>query len=614
MSNKNRFEAFKSDPRFRKLQRKVKIAEASKAKKVKVDDRFSNVLTNPDFKAFSGPTLKSRGAKFSGKPVEFVLEDDEENPNNDQPTSVESAEKADDDDESFADESEESDEQGYLYDPARGIGNSDSETDLSDDAVDYGDEYQGPEAIGSLLHNWNFNNDNVETTERSSSTLALCNFDAATIKAQDLFTLFQSFVPLGGQLLDVKIYLSDYGREKVALEASEGPVGLRTSNDDDREEDDPDVIESVRLYQAQKLRYHYAIIRCSDEQTASHLYNSCDGMEFETSALFVDLRFVADTEVFDQEAVVDSFKSGDSMQKYIPNVFKNKSLSHEKADLTWDVTDPRRVEVFQKLIETDEDLDDFNAYLASSSSDDEVDDSVKKTSQLLAEKRKAILLGLEKSSTQENSEEAVGRQLEDGNKSITIKINPEDMKTLTPENSSDESSDESNDDEGKTKFSRNEMIPDHQMKDKTGRNESVQPSDLALLLADTEDGEYKHFDYNKIVKNDNLPAKFKSKLKKSTDDTFHVDTSDLRFRAVFERAEFALDPSDPKFKPSRAMKEILQKRSHIREKLKEDDVKHESKTPQTVAPSTTESKESSLQNLVQSIKAKSANRKKAKTK
>ena len=86
MPNKNRFEAFKNDPRFRKLQQKVKIAEASKAKKVKVDDRFSNVLTNPDFKAFSGPTLKSRGAKFSGKPVEFVLEDGEENPNNDQPT------------------------------------------------------------------------------------------------------------------------------------------------------------------------------------------------------------------------------------------------------------------------------------------------------------------------------------------------------------------------------------------------------------------------------------------------------------------------------------------------------------------------------------------------
>ena len=102
-----------------------------------------------------------------------------------------------------------------MYDPARGIGNSDSETDLSDDAVDYGDEYQGPEAIGSLLHNWNFNNDNVETTDRSSSTLSLCNFDAATIKAQDLFTLFQS-ITLGGQLLDVKIYLSDYGREKVA--------------------------------------------------------------------------------------------------------------------------------------------------------------------------------------------------------------------------------------------------------------------------------------------------------------------------------------------------------------------------------------------------------------
>ena len=600
MSSKNRFAIFKNDPRFRKLHQLKNSTR--KARKIKIDQRFSNALTNPEFKALSGPASKIRGPKFSGKPLEFVI-DDESNETSQKLCESETNESESDQSFETGSESESELSDDGLYDPARGIGNSESESESSD-AVDYGDEYHGEKSIGGLLHNWNFNSENIETTNENSSTLALCNFDAATIRAQDLFTLFQSFVPLGGQILDVKIFLSKYGREKIAQEQTEGPVELKRDNNNYKDENEQVEMESIRLYQAQKLRYHYAIIRCSDEETANHLYTSCDGMEFETSALFVDLRYVPKSEMFDEESVIDSFKSGDTVQKYIPNIFLNKSLSHQKAQLTWDETDPRRVEVFQKQIKTDEDLDDFNAYLASSSSDDEMDEnSSNKRSEILAEKRRAILLGLETSQTQDN--EGVKKQSDGGNKSTTIQLDPEEMKPLTPEASDAESDESSDDDNHQNRLSKQKNFKGVRGESKHEKDECVQPTDLELLLAEADDSEFKHFDYKKIVKNDNLSNKSK---KQKLDDDFHVDTGDLRFRAVFERADFALDPSDPKFKPSRAMKEILEKRANIREKLEEDERGRE-ESNYRIAETSDETKELTLRNLVQSIKTKSANRK-----
>jgi hypothetical protein len=49
------------------------------------------------------------------------------------------------------------------------------------------------------------------------------------------------------------------------------------------------------------LRYYYAIAECDSKKTAAHIYDDCDGMEFEDSVNTLDIRYVPDSQKFTNE-------------------------------------------------------------------------------------------------------------------------------------------------------------------------------------------------------------------------------------------------------------------------------------------------------------------------
>ncbi|XP_023726971.1 pre-rRNA-processing protein esf1-like, partial [Cryptotermes secundus] len=131
-------------------------------------------------------------------------------------------------------------------------------------------------------------------------------------------------------------------------------------------------MEKLRQYQLNRLKYYYAILVCDSAATANKIYTECDGLEYESSATRLDLRFVPDGTKFEEEPREVCNKLPD-LSKYQPRYFTTTALQQAKVELTWDETNPERNEINQKLMSgqvdgiTETDLRD---YLASSSGEE----------------------------------------------------------------------------------------------------------------------------------------------------------------------------------------------------------------------------------------------------
>lgn len=110
--------------------------------------------------------------------------------------------------------------------------------------------------------------------------------------------------------------------------------------------------------------------------------------------------------------------------------------------------------------------------------------------------------------------------------------------------------------------------------------EGTKREELELLMAG-EDDSIRHFDMREIKRQEKakrLKGKKKNKGKVEAEtapggEAFKIDTQDPRFSALFESHEFAIDPSNPKFKKTEGMNAIMEegrkKRAAVRD---EDDV------------------------------------------
>jgi hypothetical protein len=132
-----------------------------------------------------------------------------------------------------------------------------------------------------------------------------------------------------GRVLNVRIYPSQFGKERLAKEEKEGPPAeiFKKRKDEDEEINEKNIYDvgdeadydeyALRNYQLERLRYaisycftaypftyqryYYAIITCDTVDAAAHIYSELEGTELERSANVFDLSFVPDYMVFDDE-------------------------------------------------------------------------------------------------------------------------------------------------------------------------------------------------------------------------------------------------------------------------------------------------------------------------
>ncbi|XP_033041466.1 ESF1 homolog isoform X1 [Trachypithecus francoisi] len=524
----------------------------------------------------------------------------------------------DEDEEDEDEDSEDDDESDSGPDLARGKGNIETSSEDEDDMADLFPEESGFE------HAWRELDKDAPRADEITCRLAVCNMDWDRLKAKDLLALFNSFKPKGGVIFSIKIYPSEFGKERMKEEQVQGPVEL-LSIPEDAPEKDWTSREKLRDYQFKRLKYYYAVVDCDSPETASKIYEDCDGLEFESSCSFIDLRFIPDDITFDDEP--KDVASEVDLTAYKPKYFTSAAMGTSTVEITWDETDHERITVLNRKFKKEELLDmDFQAYLASSSEDEEEieeelqgDDRVdveedgktkksqKDDEEQIAKYRQLLQVIQEKEKKgkendmemeikwvpglKESAEEMVKNKLE-GKDKLTPweqflekkkekKRLKRKQKALAEEASEEElpSDVDLNDpyfaEEVKKIGIKKKSVKS--AKDGTSPEEETeverQKAEMALLMMDEDEDSKKHFNYNKIVEHQNLSKKKKKQLMKKKElieDDFEVNVSDARFQAMYTSHLFNLDPSDPNFKKTKAMEKILEEKARQREQKEQE--------------------------------------------
>ncbi|KZW02680.1 hypothetical protein EXIGLDRAFT_744513 [Exidia glandulosa HHB12029] len=625
-----------SDARFARLRTDPRFRRPKKAKaKVVVDDRFKSIFDKDDKKE---KRVDKYGRKVSKSANRDNLQrfyrlgdgdDDDEQENDAKPDLargeglVESSSEEDDDD---AAQDDEDDEDGLVVlgrDASKPIPVGEDEIDLDENTIAELDAQAASYSRQAAREQQG--KDEPEPTTR----IAVVNLDWDHVKASLLFKIFSSV----DKIRSVRVYPSEFGKERMAREEREGPpqevFGKGKRQESDEEEVNERTIyevndgedydqDALRKYQLERLRYYYAVVTCDSVQAAEHIYNELEGTELERSANVLDLSYVPEDMTFDDECrdeameEVADFKAVD---------FTTDALRHSKVKLTWDADDPDRTRITRRTL-TRKDLDeiDFKAYIASDSEEDDEDDEARR------EKMRNLLLrdGSDEENDQLPEGWGTGKPDKAGEMEITFMPG---LSASTKDNSGGKESDDEQETtlekyRRKTKEKKaakkaartakrsggdaggdDEFFGAGSDSDDAKPRKDASKQDLEALIEENEadggDG-LQHFDMRAVVRADKvskakgkLAKKMKKKLERGghadeTGEGFMLDVADPRFGALHEDPAFAIDPSNPKFKRTKGMDALLEERSRRQQRAKG-------------AP---EDGEGNLKNLVESVKRK----------
>lgn len=536
-----RFEKIAKDPRFRPTK--------SKQTKVVVDERFKGVFEDPKF---TQPyTVDKYGRRLDTKEASkkemkrfYRLESDE-----DKSEAEEAEEQVSESAESSEDYSSSSDDSS-----------SDSEESVVDDTLDQAFSQHPLVAADVPLG---------DATRR----LALVNMDWDQLKAVDIFVLLTAFKPTTGLIKSVKIYPSEFGKERIAREAIEGPprdifkVEAKETEPVDEEDSDSDVDplkdlkktgtlteetstfnqSALRRYQLERLRYYYAVIECDTVETAASIYLNCDGREFESSTSSLDLRYIPDDVEFDEAEVTDCATR--IPKKYAPKQsIVTDALQCSSVKLTWDQDDPdrkrlTRVNLSRDVIEEA----DLRAYLASDSEDDIAAEEARSKEDKIA-KYRALLLN-------NGKEDVFGRRSHQENDQLDITFTSGIMQQVSE--SEDEGLKQDFDEERVAVFDAEGNLVEQVTGDK-----EIKKSDKKEKKSSSGSKKSEKFVLEKDWSKQSHGKKMRRKREADDEEKadFKVDLQDDRFKAVFDEPAFAIDPTASNFKRTKNMDAIIAER------------------------------------------------------
>ncbi|CAJ0587919.1 unnamed protein product, partial [Mesorhabditis spiculigera] len=393
------------------------------------------------------------------------------------------------------------------------------------------------EQLGELDgENWDELDKDARRVEWSSPRLAICNLDWDNLCSEDLFILCRSFAKDEKAVKSLTIYLSDFGQERLKAEETAGPQVVNVVDDQQQgrwsEADKKKrTNQAIRQYELDRLRYYYAVLVCDSAETATVIYEQCDGHEFENSGMRLDMRFVPDETEFDESRAKEQITGEQlNLEKYKPKDFISKASSNTTAEIAWDENNPSRVRKFKDAFDDGFDLDRAGKGLIASSeeeSDFEEEGAPKRDDRI------NILM------------QAAG--IEKGEKDMEIEWEPPEA-----HENSEESGDEESEADG-SEGSGSEMEDEEEDGGKAPKKKKW----LAYLERRRE---LRHERKQKareekesgrpVDEEEPILAKGKKAQKKPkiTDDVVEKVASDPRFASLFSKSEFAIEKSSKNFK------------------------------------------------------------------
>lgn len=566
---------------------------------------------------------------------------------------------------------EEAAEGKVRYDPARGegiISSSEESSDEDEEVVDADEEAAAREQLEAA---------NSIPTGEVTRRLAAVNLDWDNVGAVDLMKAFSSFAPSGGKVLRVTVYPSEFGRERMERENIEGPPSeIFRSKVEEEDIDSDEVTEKtiikedkgqefdsgkLRNYQLERLRYFYAVIECDKPTTAHHIYDQCDGAEYEATANFFDLRFIPDDTSFEDDTPRD--ECTDAPENYKPNDFVTDALQHSKVKLTWDEDDQQRKQASKRAFSQREVEDmDLKAYLASDT-ESEAEDAKEKYRALLS----GVSLGRKKDKPVGDMEVTFTSGLSEKEKGMPV-IEEEEIiettiekyarkererkqrrkekarlakggeptaKKVEPEKEAEEEeipvADLGFEDPffadaptSTTNAKKEKKKKEKEQKAALAAEQASKRAELELLMMDDnaatrEDGtKLQHFDMKQIIKSEKAKKNKKGAKKRSREaeeameegaqPDFEIDVKDPRFAAVYEKHEFAIDPTNPRFTKTSAMKKMMDERRKRAQGRGGEEAEEGVKKKKVKVRDEGKGRSDEVKRLVQSIKSKSSKR------